>query len=281
MTVQLMGIVNLNPDSFSTGATTDPLGRALALVEAGADIVDLGAQSASPSTPVVEPGREIAMLVPIVAELADRGVRTSVDTYKPAVARAAMEAGAGIINDYSGTRTREMVDVVASGGAELVLTHNIGRVKQRLTDPTLYENVVAEVGDWFDHRLSEMARWGLQPEQIVLDPGIDLSKTPAQTVEVLRGLGDLRERFTNRFLVAISRKDFIGTISPCPPEARDPGTLAALATLMDVPDVTARVHDVAGARQFLDVALHLRGLRDLPHDAELAPAHYRSSDPDR
>ena len=278
MNPRLMGIVNLNPDSFSTVAATndDAIATALALVAAGADVIDLGAQSASPSTPVVPAEEELAALEPVVAALAAEGVNVSVDTYKPQVAAGVVAAGASIVNDYSGTDDPAMLEVLADCDADLVLTHNIGPVKQRLTDPDLYTDVVAEVGDWFERQLDRLAGAGIASERVLLDPGIDLSKTPAQTVAVLAGLPTLRARFANDFLVAISRKDFIGTIARVVPHERGPGTLAALVPLAAVPGTIARVHDVAAAKQFLDVLDVVEGRSTLARDAALDPAFYRS-----
>ncbi|GGI08873.1 dihydropteroate synthase [Egicoccus halophilus] len=278
MNPRLMGIVNLNPDSFSTAGeeVDDATARALRLVDTGAEVIDLGAQSASPSTPVVPAEDELAVLTPVVTELAARGVTVSVDTYKPAVAAGVVAAGARLVNDYSGSDDAEMLEVVAGTDAQFVLTHNIGPVKQRLTDPNLYDDVVLEVGDWFARQLERLAAHGVAPERVVLDPGIDLSKTPAQTVAVLAGLPDLRARFSNPLLVAISRKDFIGTIARAVPHERGPGTLAALVPLVRIDDTIARVHDVAAARQFLDVLGVLEGRATLDRDAVLDPALYRS-----
>ncbi|MFA9444349.1 dihydropteroate synthase [Egicoccus sp. AB-alg6-2] len=282
MNPRLMGIVNLNPDSFSStpGAGSDgpeeAIAHGLRLVADGAEVIDLGAQSASPSTPVVPAEQELAALEPVVAALVAAGVTVSVDTYKPAVAAGVVAAGATIVNDYSGTDDDTILDAVAGTDARFVLTHNIGPVKQRLTDPDLYDDVVVEVGDWFARRLERFAARGIDPDRVVLDPGIDLSKTPAQTVAVLAGLAQLRERFANTLLVAISRKDFIGTIARAVPHDRGPGTLAALVPLTEVRDTVARVHDVAAAKQFLDVLDVLRGHAVLDRDAFLDPALYRS-----
>lgn len=278
MNPRLMGIVNLNPDSFSShgDAAGDAVATALALVDAGADVIDLGAQSASPSTPVVPADDELAALLPVVEALASHGVTISVDTYKPAVAAGVVAAGAAIVNDYSGSDDPAMLEVVAGTDARFVLTHNIGPVKQRLTDPDLYQDVVVEVGDWFAAQLERLAGHGLTPDRVVLDPGIDLSKTPAQTVAVLAGLPALRARFDNPLLVAISRKDFIGTIAGVAPHERLPGTLAALVPLTRVSDTLARVHDVAAAAQFLAVLDVLEGRVLLDRDAFLDPALYRS-----
>jgi dihydropteroate synthase len=281
---RIMGILNVNPDSFSDphdeDATTSPAGRiaaGIALHEAGADIVDVGAQSASPATPVIDAAREIAALVPVLEGLHAAGVTTSVDTYKTAVAEAVVAAGTAVVNDYSGLSEPGIVEVCARGGARLVLTHNIGRVKERLTDPDLYTDVVAEVGDWFEERLGVIEASGLARDRVLLDPGIDLSKTPAQSITVLRGVGALAARFGLEQLVAVSRKDFIGALVPTPPRERDPGTLAAVAALTRTPGVTVRVHDVAATRQFLTVLAALERDEDVDPALLLDPGLYRQS----
>lgn len=280
---RIMGILNVNPDSFSDpreGIDVDErVAAGLALAEAGADLVDVGAQSASPATPVLDADREIALLLPVLAGLHAAGITTSVDTYKARVAAAVVAAGAHVVNDYSGLSEPEVAEVCARGGAELVLTHNIGRVKERLTRPDLYDDVVTEVGDWFAARLDVIAARGLPAERVWLDPGIDLSKTPAQSIAVLRGAADLAARFGRTLLVAVSRKDFIGALVPSAPRERDAGTLAAVAALTRVPDVVVRVHDVAATAQFLTVLDALE--RDVAIDESLLldPALYRQPSP--
>jgi dihydropteroate synthase len=280
---RIMGILNVNPDSFSDPrASLDVAERVeagIALARAGADIVDVGAQSASPATPVLDADREIALLLPVLAGLHEAGVVTSVDTYKARVAAAVIDAGTRVVNDYSGLSEPEVAALCARGGADLVLTHNIGRVKERLTRPDLYGDVVAEVGDWFEARLRLIEDHGLAAQRVWLDPGIDLSKTPAQSIAVLRGAAALAERFGRTLLVAVSRKDFIGALTPSAPRERDPGTLAAVAALTRVPDVVVRVHDVAATAQFLTVLDALE--RDVSVDESmlLDPALYRQPSP--
>lgn len=280
---RIMGILNVNPDSFSDpreGIDVDErVAAGIALAEAGADLVDVGAQSASPATPVLDAEREIALLLPVLAGLHAAGITTSVDTYKARVAAAVVAAGTHVVNDYSGLSEPEVAEVCARGGADLVLTHNIGRVKERLTRPDLYDDVVAEVGDWFAARLDAIAARGLAAERVWLDPGIDLSKTPAQSIAVLRAAAELAARFGRTLLVAVSRKDFIGALVPSAPRERDAGTLAAVAALTRVPDVVVRVHDVAATAQFLTVLDALE--RDVAIDEALLldPALYRQPSP--
>lgn len=278
---RVMGILNVNPDSFSdprSGVDAAERVRAgIALAEAGADVVDVGAQSASPATPELDPSVELAHLLPVLDGLHAAGVTTSVDTYKAVVAEAVVAAGTAIVNDYSGLSQPGVVGVCVAGGADLVLTHNVGRVKERLTDPDLYVDVVAEVGDWFEARLERIEAAGLGRERVLLDPGIDLSKTPAQSIAVLRGARTLAERFGLRQLVAVSRKDLIGALVPTRPAERDPGTLAAVAALTAAPDVVVRVHDVAATVQFLTVLEALAGAADVDPTTLLDPALYRQA----
>jgi len=278
---RVMGILNVNPDSFSdprSGIDVDERVRAgIALARAGADVVDVGAQSASPATPELDPEVEVALLLPVLDGLHAAGVTTSVDTYKVAVAEAVVAAGTAIVNDYSGLSQPGLVGVCRDGGADLVLTHNIGRVKERLTDPDLYRDVVLEVGDWFEQRLEVIEAGGLARERVLLDPGIDLSKTPAQSIDVLRGTATLARRFGLAQLVAVSRKDFIGALAPTRPAERDPGTLAAVAALTAVPDVVVRVHDVAAVVQFLTVLAALVGEDGIDPSTLLDPALYREA----
>jgi dihydropteroate synthase len=251
-----MGIVNATQDSFSdAGRYTDPESRvALAqeLVADGARILDIGGESASPATPTVAAAQEIAAVVPVIeAVRAGSDVLISVDTYKPAVARAAVAAGASIVNDISGLGDPELATVCAETGAAYVLMHNRGRPKARLLEDTLYPaGVAADLERFFTERLELAARLGLPAEQVILDPGPDFSKTPAQTVAVLRALDSLHT-FGRPLLLPLSRKDFIGAITGRPPRQRLPGTLAALDHAVTHGGHIFRLHDIRAAREFL------------------------------
>lgn len=276
-----MGILNVNADSFSDPrAVADPeedLKRLLAegrrLVEAGADLVDVGAESGSPATPVMRAPAEIDALLPVLDRLHRSGVITSVDTYKPEVARACVASGTRVVNDYSGLAHPEVAGVCADADARLVLTHNPGGVKNKVLDPNGHADVVGEVAAWFESRLAVVEAHGLDRERVLLDPGIDLSKTPAQSIALLHGLPVLAG-FGLPLLVAISRKDFIGAVTRSLPAERDPGTLATLGHLIGIPRVIARIHDVTAATQYLRVAEALSGRR--PVDPQLSlPRSYR------
>jgi len=266
-----MGVVNANPDSFS-----DPGHRTLAvqvelaaaMVADGAQVIDVGGQSGITNVAEVDPQVEIDRVVPLVAAIAAEmaGVVISVDTYKPPVARAALEAGAHIINDVSGLRDPALAPLVADHGAGLVIMHTAAPPKTRLQEADLYDDVVAEVGSFLATRAAEAVAAGVEADSILLDPGPDFTKTPAQTVAVLRDLADMNPEGLP-MLLALSRKDFIGALTGTRPKERLAGTLAAVAAVGSGSGVVLRVHDVAEVRRFLTVLDVLRS--DEPVDAEL------------
>jgi dihydropteroate synthase len=270
----LMGVVNASPDSFSDPGATPSLDSQLArahdLVEAGADILDVGGESGVTDRPPIDPQEEIERVVPLVERLTARlGVMVSVDTYKPAVAQAAAAAGAEMVNDVSGLRDPELAEVCARTGSALVLTHTVGAPKQKVLDQR-YGDVPADVARFLGERI-ELARGrGVAAEQLVLDPGPDFGKTPAQTVDALVALPALHH-LGRPLLLAVSRKDFVGALTGRPPRQRLAGTLAALAHGVDAGAHLLRVHDVAAAADFLAVRAALRGEREVPPDLRLAP----------
>jgi dihydropteroate synthase len=268
----LMGIVNASPDSFSdAGAYLDLESRvelARKLLAAGADILDVGGESGITLRPPVAAEEEIERVVPLIARLAgDLGAVVSVDTYKPAVAAAAIAAGAVIVNDVSGLRDPQLADVCADTAAALVLMHTRAAPKQRLQDPQLYEDVTADVVGFLSERIALALSRGVREEQLILDPGPDFAKTPAQTIELLRRLGELHA-LRRPLLLAVSRKDFVGALTGRGPHERGAGTLAAIAHGVDAGAQILRVHDVAAAADFLTVRAALRG--ELAVDPDLA-----------
>ena len=195
------------------------------------------------------------------------------DTYKPAVAEAAIAAGASIVNDVSGLRDVELAAVCARSGAALVVMHTRVAPKETLLDPGTYTDVVDDVVEFLRARMAVAIEAGVGEEQLILDPGPDFAKTPAQTVEVLRRLGDLRA-LGRPLLLAVSRKDFVGAITGRAPADRDPGTLAAVGFGVDAGAAILRVHDVAGVADYLAVRGVLRGDRVLGPLDGLTPERY-------
>ena len=270
----LMGIVNASPDSFSDGglhATLDSqVELARELVAAGADILDIGGESASTGSSPVPVNEEIERVVPLVERAAaELGAIVSVDTYKPPVARAAIAAGAEIVNDVSGLRDPALAEVCAQTGAALVLMHTRAAPRERLQDPDLYDDVTGEVLAFLRERMELAVSLGVDREQLIVDPGPDFAKTPAQTIRLLAQVGRMHE-LGLPLLMAISRKDFIGALTGRAPRERLPGTLAALAHGVEHGAHIFRVHDVAAAADFLTVRAALSGEAQASRDLALA-----------
>jgi dihydropteroate synthase len=270
----LMGVVNASPDSFSDGGRYTTLEQrielAAELLDAGADILDVGGESASTDRPAVAVAEEIERVAPLIERLVgELGATVSVDTYKSPVASAAIAAGASIVNDVSGLRDLELAQVCAQTGAALVVMHTRAAPKQRLQDSGLYVDVVEEVLAFLRERIATAIEQGVAPEQLIVDPGPDFAKTPAQTVELLAALPRLHE-LGRPVLMAISRKDFIGALTGRAPRERLAGTLAALAHGLDAGAHIFRVHDVAAAADFIAVRSALRGESAVERELVLA-----------
>ena len=273
----VMGIVNASPESFSDGVAVggldDQVRRALALREEGADLIDVGGESGVTDRPPISAEEEAARVVPLVERLAAEGIVVSVDTWKPEVAGAATAAGAALVNDVSGLRDPALADACAESGAGLVVMHT--RAEPKVKEFPEYDDVMADVLAFLRERIALARERGVGEEQIVVDPGPDFAKTPAETVEVLRRLPELRE-LGRPVLLAISRKDFVGAITGRPPHERLGGTLAALAAGAGAGAAIVRVHDVAAAVDFLKVRDVLSGREGVPGDARLAEELRRS-----
>jgi dihydropteroate synthase len=266
----VMGVVNASPDSFS-GGDDDPVAAARAALAAGADLVDVGGESARTDRPALAPEEEVARVVPAIERIAgELGALVSVDTYKPAVAEAAIAAGAAIVNDVSGLRDPTLAEVCAARGAALVITHTVGAPKQKVLDHD-YRDAPAEVAAFLAERLELARARGVPAEALAVDPGPDFGKTPAQTVEVLRGLGAV-VALGRPVLLAVSRKDFVGALTGRPPRGRLGGTLAAVGFGVDAGAHLVRVHDVREVVDYLAVRAALRGEVEVPADLRLDEA---------
>jgi len=274
----LMGIVNATPDSFSDGGDHPSLearfAHGAALLDAGADMLDVGGESASGHRPAVTAATEIDRVVPLIVRLTgELGAVVSVDTYKPEVAEAAIAAGASLVNDVSGLRDLGVADVCAASGAGLVVMHTRVEPKGTLLDPDRYDDVVADVTGFLRQRMDAAIARGVAPEQILLDPGPDFAKTPAQTVAALRAIEPLRA-LGRPLLWAVSNKDFVGAITGRGPRERLAGTLAAVAYGADARAAVLRVHDVAATADFLRVRAVLAGEVELGPGEGLTPDRY-------
>lgn len=244
----IMGVVNLTPDSFSDGgrfASTDAaVAEGLAQFESGADIVDVGGESTRPGATPVGPDEEIRRVVPVIAGLRSRGRGfVSVDTTKAAVARAALDAGADLVNDVSGFRYDPgLAPLVAQRGVPAVLMHLRGDFQAMHAQPA-YGDVGREVKIELGQRLAEAERSGVSRNQLILDPGLGFSKNADHTLELLRRLPELAA-LGRPLLVGPSRKSFIGRVLDLPAGERLFGTAAAVASCVLGGAHIVRVHDV-------------------------------------
>ena len=249
----VMGVLNVTPDSFSDGGRfLDPdaaIAHARRMVDDGADIIDIGAESTRPygSAIPVAPDEERRRLEPVLSAVAGLGIPVSIDTMKAEVAEHALAAGATIVNDVWGLqRDPLMADVVARHRAPLIVMHN-----RATADPAV--DIMADIAAFFARSLAIAARAGVVHEQIVLDPGIGFGKTQVQSILVLARLDELKT-FGLPLLVGASRKRFIDHISPSPPDRRIGGSLAAHLAAVAAGARIIRAHDVAETVQALKVA---------------------------
>jgi dihydropteroate synthase len=253
----VMGIVNVTPDSFSDGGQfVDPaaaIAHGLALVEQGAELLDIGGESTRPGATPVSEAEEARRVLPVIRELARQTrVPISVDTQKPAVARAAIEAGASIVNDIAANRTDdEMWRVVAGLEAGYICMHMLGEPQTMQSAPR-YQNVAAEVSRFFAGRLERLAACGIAADRVVLDPGIGFGKTVEHNLQLLARLGTLGA-FNRPVMLGVSRKSFLGKIVNAAPHERLPGSLACACLALPNAQIV-RAHDVRETVQAVRVA---------------------------
>lgn len=255
----VMGIVNATPDSFfaaSRAAGSDAVSRALAMVEEGADLLDVGGESTRPGSEPVSAEEESARVLPVVSALAVRaGVPVSIDTSKFEVALRAHSAGATVLNDVLALRGPDMT-AVAVRYPVVVLMHMLGTSPRTMQAQPAYGDVVAEVTTFLAQRLAALRAAGAAPDRAWVDPGLGFGKTLEHNLALMRGLESLAGLAP--VLVGASRKSFIGKLlgseaAPLPPEDRLEGSLAAACRAADAGAVCVRVHDVRATLRALDV----------------------------
>jgi len=257
-----MGVVNVTPDSFSDGGLFLEPEAAIAhgeqLVRDGAEILDVGGESTRPGAEEVGAAEELARTEPVVADLAGLGHTVSIDTSKAAVARAALDAGAEIVNDVTALRgDPEMVELCAERDATVVLMHMPGNPRTMQAEAR-YRDVVDEVGAFLSSRVEEAIKAGIAEGRIWLDPGIGFGKTVEHNLELLRRLGELR--YLGRPLViGTSRKSFIGKVDGSAVDDRIGGSIAAAMLAAAEGADVLRIHDVAETAQALRVAMAVLG----------------------
>ncbi len=252
----IVGILNVTPDSFSDrgafASPTDALRQAEMLVREGADVLDIGGESTRPGAEPVSAEEELRRVIPVLREAIGFGVPVSIDTYKASVARAALDAGAAIVNDITALGDPEMAPTVASFGAGLILMHMQGTPQTMQTDPQ-YMDVVDEVRTFLAGRRGVAERAGVPVENIVLDPGVGFGKALEHNLELLARMDEL-VAMGSPILVGVSRKRFIGTLAGVEePRDRGAGSLAAMLAARASGVSIFRVHDAGAARQALAV----------------------------
>ena len=257
----VMGIVNLTDDSFSGDGVGADVARALqradTLREAGASVIDIGAESARADRPVMDEEAEAELVSAAARALVAAGHRVSIDTYKGKVANAGLAAGAELINDISGlTQGMDAAYAAIDAGAAFVLNYSYSVPKRRPDTPPVYDDVVEETVAWMGNRIDTLLKAGMQRERLAIDPGIAFGKSHDEDIQVLRRLGELAT-FGLPVLLAHSRKNFIGSINGQPPTDRDIETqvLSAMAYTQGVR--IFRVHDVSGTRRAVEMAAAL------------------------
>ncbi len=257
----LMGIVNVTPDSFSDGGLwfdeDAAVAHAVAMVEEGADILDIGGESTRPGAEPVSEEEEIRRVIPVLRRLARTvAVPLSVDTSKRAVAEQALGEGATIINDVTGlSADRSLAELAAAHGATIVLMHMQGTPRTMQAAPH-YRNLIAEVGAFFEERIGWAAEAGVG--QIILDPGIGFGKTLAHNLELLRNLRAFGH-FGRPLMVGPSRKSFIGALLDLPVDERLEGTAGAVAAAILHGAQILRVHDVRAMKRVATVVDAIAG----------------------
>lgn len=258
-----MGVLNVTPDSFSDGGRyldrDDAVAHGIAMHNAGADLVDVGGESTRPGARRVPAEVESARVLPVIRELAAEGVPISIDTTRAAVAEAALEAGAVVVNDVSGgLADPNMAKVVVQAGAPWILMHWRGH-SDRMDELATYRDVVAEVRAELEARVDAAVAAGVDPQRIVIDPGLGFAKTPEHNWAILRRL-DVFTELGFPVLVGASRKRFLGQLladdtgQPRPPDGRDIATAAITALAAAAGVWGVRVHDVTSSLDAAAVA---------------------------
>jgi len=251
-----MGIVNVTPDSFSDGGQHDDTDSAVAharqLIEEGAQILDLGGESTRPGADPVSVADELNRLLPVVEALRDCGVPLSIDTFKPEVMRATLDAGADMINDIYGFRQPGAIEAVAQSRCGLCVMHMKGEPRTMQASPPEYTDLIGEIGLFLGARAQKLRAAWIDPRRIVLDPGFGFGKTADQNFQLLRRLSSLRST-GYPLLIGLSRKNMIGQATGRPVGDRLSGSIAAALACVSRGASIVRVHDVAATVDALKV----------------------------
>jgi dihydropteroate synthase len=250
----VMGVINITPDSFSDGGRyfepEKAADRARELIAEGADIIDIGGESTRPQAEPVSEAEELRRVIPVLERLRGISVPISIDTYKAAVARVAADAGAAIVNDVGASPEHGGMWALVQERRLGYVTMHIRGTPQTMQSQSVYGNITAEVADFLRKRLIELQTFGVNLEQVALDPGIGFAKTPGDNLTLLRNLGVFK-CLARPLLLGISRKSFIGKITHATSADRLPGSLAGAVWAVQNGAQIIRAHDVGPTVQAL------------------------------
>jgi dihydropteroate synthase len=242
----VMGIVNVTPDSFSDGGKFNTIDKAVShamqLVADGADILDIGGESTRPGAIPVPLDEELKRVIPVIKALAQAGVPLSIDTYKPAVMRAAIDAGVDMVNDVCALQEPDALEIVAASHVGICLMHMQGRPQTMQLDPQ-YQDVIAEVSDFLSARLNAAEQAGIARERIVLDPGFGFGKKTSHNLTMLNQLSSLQS-LGLPLLIGLSRKSVLGQVVGASVDERVHASIAASVVSVMKGANIVRVHDV-------------------------------------
>ena len=256
----VMGIVNVTPDSFSDGGRYDSVDAAVMhasrLLEAGADILDIGGESTRPGAARVPADEEVRRVVPVLRRLQHMNVPLSIDTCKPEVMQAALEVGVDMVNDIAALEAAGALEMVAASGASICLMHKQGE-PQSMQEAPVYDDVVAEVETYLAARRNAALAAGVIRERIILDPGFGFGKTLNQNVALFRAISPMIDNLQCPFLIGVSRKSMLGQITGRPVESRMPASVVAAVLAARAGAAILRVHDVAETVDALNVLREL------------------------
>jgi dihydropteroate synthase len=249
----LMGVLNVTPDSFSDGGRffklEEAIKQGLKLAEEGADIIDVGGESTRPGSEPVTIEEELRRVIPVIEELTKRiKMPISIDTYKSRVAKEALDSGASMVNDISGSRSDpEMKKVIAEYDVPVVLMHIKGTPKNMQESPK-YENLLEDVKSYLNQSISIAEEAGIGEDKIIIDPGIGFGKTLEDNLKILKNLNEFTE-LDRPLMIGVSRKSFIGKILDLPTDERLEGSLASMAVAIMNGANILRVHDVKESKR--------------------------------
>jgi dihydropteroate synthase len=256
---EIMGILNVTPDSFSDGGdfidVDKAVQRAKQMVDEGADIIDVGGESSRPGSDPVSEEEELRRVKPVIEKLSKEiKVPISIDTYKPSVAEECIKAGASIVNDISGLRDKKMIEVAAKHKVSVVIMHMLGEPKT-MQEEISYNDVVDDIKNFLKERISAAKVAGIT--DIMIDPGIGFGKTTEQNLLILKKLKEFKT-LNCPVLIGTSRKSFIGNITNSPVDQRLEGTLASISiAIMNGADII-RVHDIKECKRAAQIAAAIR-----------------------